>query len=371
MKKITSILAAVMLVTFLAACGGNASPEGKTPEGGAAPAESKVTVNFGLMPYYDYAPWALAKNQGFFEEEGIEFKSTMFAVEGNVAPALVNGSIDIGGFGDTPSVTLAAQFEDLRMVSFNNIFKGFAIMSRADSDFKTYEEFLEELGDPKEAAIETGKQLQGKSVVTTSGATFYMVLEQALSNAGLSIEDMNVIDMEPDMGVSAFISGTGDFYLGGLPQRAKLEEEGFETLIAGEEIGAGAVSLAGLAATKSFVDNNEETIRKIQNVWFKTMDYMTSNPNEAYQFIADWSNEQTGGSGTAEEAKQFIEQNVIFATTPEEMQSLFYADDSEVNWKKRYDQLIEYHVEDGVIREGSVDPNNLVIAETLFKQFNP
>jgi len=369
MKKVALLLTSLMLMTVvLAACGGgNNNKSAQSP--GASPSQDNkaVTVKFGLMPYYDYAPWALAEDLGYFKEAGITFKSTMFPVEGNVAPALINGSIDIGGFGDTPSVTLAAQFPNLRIVSFNNVFKGFAIMAKKDSGVKSYEQLLTELGDPKQAAIEAGKQLKGKSVVTTSGATFYMVLEQALTNAGLTMDDIKVIDMEPDVGVSAFISGTGDFYLGGLPQRGKLEEQGNPALIAGEQIGAGAVSLAGLAATKSYVDGNADTIAKIQSVWFKTMAYMKSNPTEAYQFIADWSNEQSGGKVTGAEAQAFVEKNVIFAGSPEEANALFYDANSELNWKKRYEQLVTYHENTDVIKKGSVNVDDLVVAESKFK----
>ena len=308
MKKVFGLFIATFMVFSLIACSGANKDQNSNTD------EVKMTeVKFGLMPYYDYAPWALAEQKGFFEEEGIQFKATMFPVEGNVAPALINGSIDIGAFSDTPSITLAAQFDDLRMISFHNIFKGFAIMKKKDSGIKTYEELLSEFDDPKQAAIEAGKQLKGKSIVTTSGATFYMVLEQALLNADLTMDDVKLIDMEPDIGVSAFISGTGDFYLGGLPQREKLQTEGYSALISGEEIGPGAVILAGLAATKKYTEQNPEIIKKVEKVWFKTMDFMKNNPDEAYQVIADWSNKQTGGTNAADDVKKFVQDYVIFA----------------------------------------------------------
>lgn len=326
-----------------------------------------VEVSFGLMPYYDYAPWALAENQGFFEEEGLKFKSTMFPVEGNVAPALVNGSIDFGAFSDTPSITLASQFEDLQMLAFYNVFKGFALMAKKD-EFKTYQEFLTELGDPEQAAIETGKQLKGKSIVTTSGATFYMVLEQALRNSGLTMDDINIIDMEPDAGVSAFISGTGDLYLGGLPQRERLQEEGYPALISGEEIGPGAVILAGIASTKDFVEKNEDIINKVQKVWMKTMDFMANQPEEAYTFIAKWSNEQSGGNNTAEDVKAFLDDYVVFPKTVDELNDMFYSPASPYYWKDRYEYLVEYHEQAGEIKQGSVHLDQLIQAEKFFNK---
>ena len=356
-KVITTLLVIMLMISMVTACSGNANGDDK-----------KMTeVKFGLMPYYDYAPWALAESKGFFEAEGLKFKSTMFPVEGNVAPALVNGSIDIGAFSDTPSITLAAQFSDLRMISFHNIFKGFAIMARKDSGIKTYDQLFKELNDPQKAAVEAGKQLKGKTVVTTSGATFYMVLEQALLNAGLTMKDVKVVDMEPDAGASAFVSGTGDFYLGGLPQREKLQGLGHPALISGEQIGPGAVILAGLATTKKYADQNPEIIKKVEKVWFKTMDYMKNNPDESYEFLADWSNKQTGGKSTGADVKKFIQDYVIFAKTPEEAQMLFYDATSPTNWKKRYDYLVKYHEDTNEIKKNSVKVQDLVIAESIFQ----
>ncbi len=366
-KRLVLLLSLVVLSVSLAACSGTE----KNGEAGGASTGGKALkeISLGLMPYYDYAPWALAAEKGFFEEEGLKMKSTMFPVEGNVAPALVNGSIDVGGFSDTPSITLAAQFADLRMVSFLNIFKGYAIIADKDKGFKTYEELLKETNDSKQAAVEAGKQLKGKSIVTTSGAAFYMVLEQALVNAGLTMDDVKVIDMEPDVGVSAFISGTGDFYLGGLPQREKLQGEGFPAMISGEEIGPGAVSLAGLATTKKYLDANPDVISSMQKVWFKTMDYIQNNPDDAYAYLADWANKRNGGKSTGEDVKKFIDSYVIFAKTPEEARSYFYDENSATSWKKRYEYLVKYHEETNVIKKDSVKLDELVPAQSVFETF--
>lgn len=368
MRKISLLVIAVSLLIFVVACSSGNTDSTKEETGNDTTKDEAelIEVNMGLMPYFDYAPWAVAEEKGFFEEEGLTLNSTMFPVEGNVAPALINGSIDIGAFSDTPSITLASQFDDLRMVSFHNVFKGFAIMSRDEEEIKTYEELLNELGDSQEAANVIGEQLKGKSVVTTSGATFYMVLQQALENAGLSLDDIEIIDIEPDAGVSAFISGTGDFYLGGLPQREKLEEEGFIPLISGEEIGPGAVILAGLASTKEYLDSNPEIIEKVENVWFKAMEYIVDNPEDAYGIMASWSNEQDGGSSTADDVKGFFEDYVVLAKTLEETEQMFYDSSSEYYWNNRYQFLVDYHEDTEEIKEGSVNIDELVVAEEIF-----
>src|SRR5690625_2830150 len=369
MRNIYMFFITLSMLVLVVACSSGNQDSTKNEEGENTTEDDVelVEVNMGLMPYFDYAPWAIAEKKGFFEEEGLTLNSTMFPVEGNVAPALINGSIDIGAFSDTPSITLASQFDDLRMVSFHNVFKGFAIMSRDGEEIKTYEELMEELDDSQEAANVIGEQLKGKSVVTTSGATFYMVLQQALENAGLSLDDIEIIDIEPDAGVSAFISGTGDFYLGGLPQREKLEEEGFIPLISGEEIGPGAVILAGLASTNEYLDANPDMIEKIENVWFKTMEYIVDEPEDAYGIMAEWSNEQDGGNSTADDVKGFFEDYVVLAKTLEETEEMFYDSSSEYYWNNRYQFLVDYHEETEEIKKGSVNIDELVVAEEIFE----
>lgn len=367
MKKLSIGIMFAVALLLISAC--SSSGDNNNNNNNAEPNEDElIEVNLGLMPYFDYAPWALAEEKGFFEDEGLELNSMMFPVEGNVAPALVNGSIDFGAFSDTPSITLASQFDELKMVSFHHVFKGFAIMSHEDEEIKTYEQLVDELGDPDEAAIEAGKQLEGKSVVTTSGATFYMVLEQALTNAGLTMEDIDLIDMEPDAGVSAFISGTGDFYLGGLPQREKLQEEGFLPLISGDEIGPGAITQGGLASSEKFLDENPDVVEKIENVWFNAMEYTEENTEEAYDYMAEWSNEQGGGDSTGADVEEFFEDYVLLAGTVEEMESMFFDPDSDYYWKDRYEFLIDYHESTGEIDEGSVDIEKLVVAEEYFEK---
>lgn len=360
MRKTIAAIALGATAIALAGCSSAPAP---------APSESAelTHVNFGMMPYFDYAPWELADAQGFFAEEGIDYESTMFPVEGNLAPALVNGSIDVGAFSDTAAVQLAGQFSDLRMVGFQNVFTGFAIMSR-EGAFTTYDEFLDELGDPQEAASAIADELKGKSVVTTSGAAFEMVLDQALANGGLTMDDIDVIDFEPDAGVAAFESGTGDFFLGGLPQRQRLTELGSVALISGDQIGAGAIALSGIAASSEFADAHPEVLAALQRVWFKTMAYLQDHTQEAEQFIADWGNANNGASNTAEDVAYFYDNYVIFASTLQDAIDTFYTEGAPLNWKTRIDYLIDYNEATGVIEPGSVNADDLVIAQHVIEE---
>ncbi|WP_283136225.1 ABC transporter substrate-binding protein [Rhizohabitans arisaemae] len=362
MKRIASLALGCVLALGLSACGSS------TPE--AAPKDGKPAakaVKFGIMPYFDYAPWDLAQEQGFFAAEGIEYTPTLFPVEGNMAPALVNGSVDVGAFSDTAAVNLAGQFPKLRMVGFQNVFTGFAIMTRKGA-FATYEENLAKEGDPDKAAIATISQLKGKTIVTTSGAAFSMVIDQALQKAGMAKGDLKIADFEPDTGVAAFQRGTGDVFLGGLPQRQRLTELGNVALISGDQIGPGAIALSGLAANADFAAANPEVLAALQRVWFKTMAYMDANADKANTFIAEWANKKNGASNKAADVAAFYKDFVKLAKTPAEAREMFYAEGAPNNWKTRIDYLISYGEADKSLKPGSVRADELVIAADVMNK---
>ncbi|GII92634.1 ABC transporter substrate-binding protein [Sinosporangium siamense] len=362
MRKIAVLALGCALTLGLAACGSGSE------DNTAAGTPAKQAVKFGIMPYFDYAPWDLAQEQGFFAAEGLEYTSTLFPVEGNMAPALVNGSVDVGAFSDTAAVNLAGQFPKLRMIGFQNVFTGFAIMARK-GQFTTYEENLAKAGgDAEKAAVATIQQLKGKTIVTTSGAAFSMVIDQALEKAGMPKSDLKVADFEPDAGVAAFQRGTGDIFLGGLPQRQRLTELGNVPLIAGDQIGPGAIALSGLVANDEFAKQHPDALAALQRVWFKTMAYMDANPDKAHGFIADWANKKNGASNKAADVAKFYTDYVKLAKTPADADKMFYAADAPNNWKSRLGYLIKYGEATKALKPGTVRADELVIAPEVMKK---
>ena len=60
----------------------------------------------------------------------------------------------------------------------------------------------------------------------------------AATRGGLDFKrDVKVIYLEPDQGLAAFLNGTGDAYIGGIPQRTRAGKEGMVEMLTGIDLG--------------------------------------------------------------------------------------------------------------------------------------
>ena len=253
-----------------------------------------MTVRFGQLPYLDYAPWAIAEQQGYLADEGITFEKTTFEVEQPMYEAMLGGSIDVGNSGDTPFILAAAVAPELRMIALTNIFAGYSLMARPDDGFKTYDEFVADGASHDEALALAAGQLEDTTIILPGGTSFTPVLDTALGYAGLTRDDLTILDMDPVEGAAAFIRGEADFYSDGLPQRFRLEQEGMINILTGPQRAGGAMDLAGLATTQAFIDANPDVPVRLLRAWYRSMAFLQENEAEALQVISDWINEQSG-----------------------------------------------------------------------------
>jgi NitT/TauT family transport system substrate-binding protein len=381
MRKAFLIALLVVGALLLVACGGPAATEPAevappAPEATAAPAEpaqpaqpEPVTVRFGNLPYLDYGPWIVAEKQGYLADEGIQLDTTMFEVEQPLIEAMLGGSIDVAAGADSPFILLAPQAKDaLQMVSVHSLFTGYSVMARP-GEFKTYDEFVAEGMSHEEALAAASQQLKGKTIILPGGASFYPVLDTVLNYGGLTRDDVTIIDMDPVEGAAAFLQGTGDFYSDGLPQRFRLEQEGMVNVLTGVQLGGGAMDTAGLYVTNDYYANNPEVVKGIMRAWYRAVEFIKANPDDAIATMIDWINEQSGAGMTVEDGKRFLTDLVLFPTY-KEAGEWFYTKGSPYYWPDRLAAVKAYNESGGTDYTG-VDLNAMIPAEKLYPEVAP
>jgi ABC-type nitrate/sulfonate/bicarbonate transport system substrate-binding protein len=335
----------------------------------AQDAPEPLTIRFGQLPYLDYAPWAIAEQNGYLEEQGITFDKTTFEVEQPMYEAMIGGSIDVGDSGDTPFILAAAVAPELRLITLTNIFAGYSIMARPGDGFKTYDEFVAEGMSREDALAAAAGQLKDKTIILPGGASFTPVLDTALGYAGLTRDDVEIIDMDPVEGAAAFISGEADFYSDGLPQRFRLEQEGMINILTGPQLAGGAMDLAGLGTTQAFLDAHPDAPVRLLRAWYKAMDFLQTNEAEALQIMSDWINEQSGAGFTPDDAKRFITDLVIMP--PAEMAAEMFWNDPEspFYYKDRLQFVVDFFGATEGLDTAAIDLETLVPAAQYFAQF--
>lgn len=214
-----------------------------------------------------YAPQYVALEQGFFEEEGLDVELQTTWGGDTTMTALLSGGADIALVGSETSIYVYAQ--DSRDYAVN-----FAQLTQTDGTFlvakEAYPDFTWE--DMK------GKEFLGQRV----GGMPQMVGEFVLKKHDIDPHDDLLLDQSVDFAniPSAFQSGNYEFVQLFEPTASVFEQEGQGHIIAsfGEE--SGKVPYTVFMTQESYLEKNEETVKKFTRAIYKAQQWVEENSPE-------------------------------------------------------------------------------------------
>jgi NitT/TauT family transport system substrate-binding protein len=152
-----------------------------------------------LKPYkVGYNAWIgsiaffVAKEKGFFKEEGLDLQTKIFSSPGDGLTPLVAGDLDLVLSTADSVLTVADKTPGrLKIVYLTDTSAGAdAILAKKD--------------------ILDVKGLKGKRVAATLGQCNQLLLDKALERAGMSAKDVQLVNMNPDDAGAAFAAGKLD-----------------------------------------------------------------------------------------------------------------------------------------------------------------
>jgi NitT/TauT family transport system substrate-binding protein len=316
---------------------------------GSALAADNEQIRVGLTPFQDMLSVQLGFDQGFYKQAGVDLKISNIPYE-TAIEALAAGQVDITGTCDANMFAAWDSFPKQRMVNVFYTFEGSALMVRANAGIKSYATLFAELGDRDKALKATVAQLKGKTVISTKGTDMEMGVVATMLVGGLNMSDIKFLDMNPDDGLAAFLSGSGDAFLGGLPQRFRLVKEGYETLINAHEIGPEAVIQCGFVANADYLKNHMDALIKFARGTYLTQQYVVSNQNVAFGKIASMLNSMTGAKMTVQDLQNLWNKIEFFPATGAEAQWEVLDKNGEYYWKTRFDFVKKYYKSAGLLK---------------------
>ena len=193
-----------------------------------------VSVRYGVSPFQDTLLPVLGQEFGWYAEEGLDVE---FVILGwtEVQEALAAGEVDVAINNISSVIATYDAFQFAYVYGFNIFDAGAALMAKPE--FKSVEEFEDEGMERADAVVATLQQMQGRTVVTTGNTDMGQAVVGSAARVGLDPDmDITIIDLNPDEGLAAFLSGTGDFYLGGIPQRTRATAEGYKPIVVGADL---------------------------------------------------------------------------------------------------------------------------------------
>ena len=256
---------------LLHACGGSEPEAEVIDETGRADAdsspESTMSMTMGTAPWVGQVPLYIAMEKGFFEDQGLDFELRNFGTSGDYLSAFLSNNLDSVSIVSSEAVTLADSGKDFKIVLIqDNSVGGDGILAK--ESVASIEDFA-------------GKQI----AVDTSGVSYFFLL-QVLQEAGLSQDDVTIVNTDPAAAAAAFQSNSVDIavtYAPYLQQAADAVEDG-RIIYDSSEMPTAIIDLYLFDAT--YVEENPEAVQAFVNGIFMGLEFLETDEEEALQIGA-------------------------------------------------------------------------------------
>lgn len=239
---------------------------------------SEINLTYVKSPLN--VPSIIQKQDDLF---GKEFKKDNIAVnfhEITTGPeqtqALAAGEIDfLHALGGTSALIAASNGVDLKILNtYSRSPKGFMILTNNDS-------------------IKSAADLAGKKVAGPKGTILHQVLIAALDKEGLSMDDVEFVNMGIPEASAALSDGSVDAALIAGPAALKSMKSGSKLVANGEGLVDGIIVTA---VSTDFAEKHSEVVERFMKVEKETLEYVNNNFDEAMEKVAkevDLSVEET------------------------------------------------------------------------------
>ena len=216
----------------------------------------------GLDPWIGFAPFAVAEKKGFFKDEGVNVRIVMFpAKKIEYYYSFEKGKTDFYG-GDAGDQALMTAAGTPCTIVIENAWD-------QKSDKLIVKENLKDLSELK------GKKLAAEK---TSYSDFYFMVK-TLEKHGVTLDDVEVIDMSGPETAIAFIRGKVDAILTYDPYAViAVEEGGGKAIPLYEEMGDN--DLIGIAVHNKLLEEKPEEVLKVLRGYFKALKWCEQKENE-------------------------------------------------------------------------------------------
>jgi NitT/TauT family transport system substrate-binding protein len=158
----------------------------------ASAAPPLKTYKVGYNAWIGSIGFFVAKEKGFFKEEGLDMQGKSFSSPGDGLKPLLSGDLDADlTTADTVLTILDKAPGQIKMVYLTDTSAGAdAVLAKKD--------------------IADIKGMKGKKVAATLGQCNQLLLDKALEKAGLTEKDIQLVNMNPDDAGAAFAAGQID-----------------------------------------------------------------------------------------------------------------------------------------------------------------
>ncbi|WNS78376.1 aliphatic sulfonate ABC transporter substrate-binding protein [Domibacillus sp. DTU_2020_1001157_1_SI_ALB_TIR_016] len=228
-------------------------------------------INIGIQQ--SLSPLWIAKEKGWFEEafekEGIKVKWTEFQSGPPQFEGLAAGKLDFSQVGNSPVIGGQAADVPFKEIALSQDgLKANAILVKKGSSIQSIED------------------LKGKKVAVAKGSSGFDFLHKALKKAGVSPDDVEIIQLQPDEAMPAFENGAVDAWSIWEPfVSLQTIQNDAEILANGETLHS--YSPGFTLVRNGFAEEHPEEVERFLEVYNKTVDWQKANKEEAVSIYSE------------------------------------------------------------------------------------
>ena len=259
-----AVAAGAMALAMTGCVQGEGSASAASAEGGEW-STSTLSIDWAT-----YNPLSLVvKDQGLIEEalgDSVDVEWLQSAGSNKANEMLRSGSIDVGSTAGSAALFARANGSPIQVIDIYSQPEWSAIVVGADSD------------------ITDVAQLKGQSVAATKGTDPYFFLLQALEEAGLGVDDVEVQNVQHADGRALLDGGSVQAWSGLDPIMAAAEaESGAELIYRNVDFN----TYGFLNATEDFIDNHPDLAQAVVDAYEGARAWALEDPEETAALLAE------------------------------------------------------------------------------------
>lgn len=234
----------------------------------AADQPASVRITYVTTPFN--VPSIVMREKGFlneaFAEKGIKVESPEITSGAQQTQAIAAGEIDIASvLGGTSAILAKANGVDLKVIAaYARSPKAYFLMTRGDG--------------PADLA-----SLKGKKIAGPKGTVLNQLLVAALSSQGMTLKDVEYINMDLPTARAALLSGQVDVATLAGANAVAVEKAGGKALTSGEGF---IKPTTVIAARSAFLTQHPDLVKAYFDAHNKALAFMKENPEEALAIAA-------------------------------------------------------------------------------------
>ena len=256
-KRLTAGLAAGILAASMIGCGA----EDKEKEVSL----DKLVITHVTSPLN--VPSIIQKNNNIFAEElGLAIEYAEITSGADQTQALASGDVDIlYAVGGTSVVSAAANGADIKILN---------MYSRSPEAFCLYSH---------DENIKSAEDLRGKTIAGPVGTNLHQLLVAYLEKAGMTLEDVNYVNMSIPDAKAALDGKSIDAALVAGPTAYKAKEQGYNLVTNGKGLTDAVIAVA---VREDFYNDHKELLESFVKAQEDIVKYINENHDEAMEIVA-------------------------------------------------------------------------------------